>query len=69
MLKVRDLHMRDSENVTTYGGQHLQKLAAALPEEERRQNFDACTQLFESVHKHLAHRSRLQPVCCSVASV
>jgi len=31
---VRDLHMRDSENVTTYGGQNLQKLAAALTEEE-----------------------------------
>lgn len=31
---VRDLHMRDSENVTTYGGQNLPKLAAALPEEE-----------------------------------
>ena len=34
MLQVRDLHMRDSENVTTYGGQNLQKLAAALKEEE-----------------------------------
>lgn len=31
---VRDLHMRDSENVTTYGGKHLRQLAAALPEEE-----------------------------------
>jgi hypothetical protein len=36
LLKVRDLHMRDSENVTTYGGQNLQKLAAALTEEERK---------------------------------
>ena len=34
VLKVRDLHMRDSENVTTYGGKHLRQLAAALPEEE-----------------------------------
>ncbi len=35
-MKVRDLHMRDSENVTTYGGQNLQKLAAALTQEERK---------------------------------
>jgi len=33
LLKVRDLHMRDS---ATYGGQNLQKLAAALTEEERK---------------------------------
>lgn len=42
LLKVRDLHLRDSENVTTYGGQNLQKLAAALSEEERAHNSEPC---------------------------
>ena len=33
-LQLRDLRVRDSENVVTYGGFNLQKLAAAVPEEE-----------------------------------
>ncbi|KAL3162216.1 hypothetical protein ABBQ32_009921 [Trebouxia sp. C0010 RCD-2024] len=31
---LRDLRIRDSDNVVTYGGHNLQQLAAALPEEE-----------------------------------
>lgn len=33
-LQLRDLRIRDSDNVVTYGGHNLQQLAAALPEEE-----------------------------------
>ena len=33
-LQVRDLHVRDSENVTTFGGGNLQQLAKSLSEEE-----------------------------------
>ena len=33
-LQLRDLRVRDSENVVTYGGHNLHKLAAAVPEEE-----------------------------------
>ena len=40
MLKVRDLRIRDSENVTTFGGGNLPQLAKTLPEEERMP--DAC---------------------------
>lgn len=35
-LQLRDLRIRDSENVVLYGGHNLQQLAAAVPEEERR---------------------------------
>lgn len=35
-LQLRDLRVRDAENVVTYGGHNLQKLAAAVPEEERK---------------------------------
>lgn len=33
-LQLRDLRVRDSENVVTHGGYNLQRLAAAVPEEE-----------------------------------
>ena len=34
LLQLRELRIRDSDNVVTYGGQNLQQLAAAVPEEE-----------------------------------
>lgn len=42
-LQLRDLRIRDSDNVVTYGGHNLQQLAAALPEEE-------CKNVVQTVH-------------------
>lgn len=45
-LQVRDLRVRDSENVVTHGASNLQKLAAAVPEEECK---------LTNTHKHMVH--------------